>query len=496
MRFRCLILLVMLVASSLSAGCASSPVTALRFHNRAPVWSVQDRKPIPKPEERTTYGLAAFYEHTVRLPVWHALELPEPVKAKNINSLGEVPDSTWFQNRIGRSPLTPREVGHGNVERPPKPPFVVVQAKISGGAPGFLIEDAREERYLLKFDFPGLPEVETGPEAAIARLMWAAGYNVPQNTVVHVRGDQFVLASDAIRQSSTGREEPMTDKDLERTLAGVERTLDGEAYRAVVSKFLDGVPIDGYPMEGVREGDPNDRVPHEHRRDVRGLWGFYAWVGNTDVKENNTLDVWMEHPEGSGRGYLVHHILDFSKGFSAKPAPYDGWARDFDWHYSMASAASLGLWRRPWERIERVEMRGVAGFEAEHFQPDHFRTARAYRPFLYRDRFDAYWATKILVQFTRAHVEAAVAQGRYGDPRAASHLLDTLMERRRKMASHWFAEVNPVDRVRVRPAGEGFELCAEDLLLTHGVEDAADRTTYALQGFDYDGRPMGYEHHL
>ena len=31
------------------------------------------------------------------------------------------------------------------------------------------------------------------------------------------------------------------------------------SYRGLLSKFLPGVPVGGYPQEGVRPDDPNDR---------------------------------------------------------------------------------------------------------------------------------------------------------------------------------------------------------------------------------------------
>src|SRR6476660_758166 len=36
-----------------------------------------------------------------------------PARAKNINTVDEVPDSAWFTNRAGRRPLTPEDVANG-----------------------------------------------------------------------------------------------------------------------------------------------------------------------------------------------------------------------------------------------------------------------------------------------------------------------------------------------------------------------------------------------
>ena len=64
--------------------------------------------------------------------------------------------------------------------------------------------------------------------------------------------------------------------------------------------------------EGVRDDDPNDTVPHEHRRELRGLRVFAAWLNHTDMKEDNTLDMFVE--EG-GRHFVKHHLVDFGEAF-------------------------------------------------------------------------------------------------------------------------------------------------------------------------------------
>ena len=50
--------------------------------------------------------------------------------AMGINTLGEVPDNSWFTNRHGRTRMTPDALkrGTGN-ENVPQPPFVIIGAK-------------------------------------------------------------------------------------------------------------------------------------------------------------------------------------------------------------------------------------------------------------------------------------------------------------------------------------------------------------------------------
>ena len=83
-------------------GCGSvPPISTLRFYNRDPVWTVSDRTPIPAPRVREPETLTDDIDALLRRKALHRLAVPDPVPAKNVNALGDVPDSSWFTNRIG-----------------------------------------------------------------------------------------------------------------------------------------------------------------------------------------------------------------------------------------------------------------------------------------------------------------------------------------------------------------------------------------------------------
>jgi hypothetical protein len=481
--------------SAVFAGGCAPQVSALRFENRLPVWEVDDRAPIACPAELPSDVLATQVR-AGRATILYALSVPGPHRAEGINALGEVPDSAWFETRIGVRDLTPEEVARGPDDGPgPVPPFVVEREKSSGMGIGVVVEDALGVRYIVKFDPLGYPELDTGTDPVVARLLWAVGYRVPADTVVLASRGDFVLADGAVHKLETGRESPMTQADLDALFARVAPTLDG-GVRALMSRMIEGEPLGGYLPTGVREDDPNDRVPHEHRRDVRGQHAFFGWLGHSDVKEDNTLDVWVEEPAGSGRGHVLHYLVDFDKALGVKGArgrrPHEGWAHDFDEVYGPIALLTLGLYPMPWEAIPLPALRGVGRYEASHFRPGRFRATRAYPPFLYADRFDEYWAAKILARVGRAHIEAAVAQGRFTEAASREYLVDTIDARRLAIVRHWFGEVAPIDHFRALRGG-GFELlCADDLLLQHQLEDVARETRYELEAFDYDARPLGF----
>src|SRR5688572_10650890 len=73
-----------------------------------------------------------------------------PRRAVNINTLGEVPDSSWFRNRHGLRRMTVEELVQGpNTGTGPSldAPLVVIGAKTEGITPGFRVRDARGDIY-------------------------------------------------------------------------------------------------------------------------------------------------------------------------------------------------------------------------------------------------------------------------------------------------------------------------------------------------------------
>ncbi len=67
------------------------------------------------------------------------------VRAKNVNTIDEVPDSNWFTNRILARPIAIDELSRGPLAGPGPAPgaWTVVSPKLAGFAPGFTMTDTR-----------------------------------------------------------------------------------------------------------------------------------------------------------------------------------------------------------------------------------------------------------------------------------------------------------------------------------------------------------------
>ena len=139
-------------------------------------------------------------------------------RAVNVNTADEVPDSSWFTNRVGRRTLTIDEYVRGpNVSGPPAPgPWTVVSGKSDGITPGFTVRDAAGTLWFIKFDPPSNPEMATGAEVISTKLFWALGYHVPENYLAVLDPAQLVVGDGATYRDTLGVRRPLTRADRRR----------------------------------------------------------------------------------------------------------------------------------------------------------------------------------------------------------------------------------------------------------------------------------------
>ncbi len=483
--------IVGLLSLVVALGCASTATgpSKIRFHNAATVWRVEDRVPVPKP--KASRFLPSFYhfDQLVYRPVDRALGVPQRRRAANVNALGEVPSSSWFANRLGRRELSTEEVERGPV-RSGGPdlskPLEILSAKTAGAQPGFVVRDARGDRYLIKFDRKGHPVAETAAHVVVNRLLWAAGYHVAEDSIVFLRREDLVVAEGATRRRSfSGEKKLLTQRRVDKMLRNATRLRDGRV-RVLASRYLPGKPLGGFAQTGTRADDPNDRTPHERRRELRGMYVFFSWLKSTDMKTDNSLDMWEE--TSAGRGAVRHYLIDFGMSLGANGLVVgtrgDGYERFFDWPQALTRTFTFGLVPWHWESFTEPGPPHVGVLEVEGYRPDEFHTRVPYLPWLSRDRFDTFWAAKILANMEEGHVRAAVRAAHYPDPRSAEYVVTSLLGRRRVALRHWFSLVTPVDEFEV-VAGQ---LCFTDLGVRTAVLAAP---SYAVDTHDFAGRALG-----
>jgi len=368
--------------------------------------------------------------------------------AANVNSLDEVPNSSWFTNRIGTRPMTAEEVGRGPTQGdgPDRSaPWTVTSAKTQGVTPGFNIKDARGQTYLIKFDPPCCPGMSISAGVITGKLFHSAGYNVPEDFVVSFRREDLVLGDKVRITDPDGTKRPMTIEDIDRILARVAAEPDS-SYRAIASKFLSGKPVGPFHWKGRRDDDPFDTVRHDNRRELRGLRVIAAWLDHFDTKQLNTLDMYVED---GGKHHIRHYLIDFASTLGAGatgPFPLANYEYVFDTPAALGRATSLGFHQSAWERLQLPTGLDEVGYlESKEFNPGKWKPLDPNATFANLTDRDGYWAAKIVSAFTDADIDAAVAGGRYKNPDAAAYVARMLRERRDKVARHWFDRVAPLD---------------------------------------------------
>ncbi len=143
-------------------------------------------------------------------------------EAFNANAFDEVANSSWFTNRNFVAPLKPDEVlrGPNTVDGPDQSQgWTVVRAKTVGVTPGFTIRDSRGDSYVIKLDPPGNNGLNSTTDVIVTKLLYAAGYNVPENYLVTF--DPAILkVGDGVKfNGQDGVKRSMTEQDLADILA-------------------------------------------------------------------------------------------------------------------------------------------------------------------------------------------------------------------------------------------------------------------------------------
>jgi hypothetical protein len=265
--------------------------------------------------------------------------------ARGINTLGEVPDGSWFANRHGRKRLGAEELVRGSGDHDPpnrKERWRVLLQENRYIRICLWIKDADGTLYMLRFDPPGRLEMSTGAGMIGSRLFHAMGYWVPEHYLVYFKRDQLIAAEKEMAGIDGGQ--MPSEEEIDRFLKMVPRD-PIRGYRALAIKAASGAQRLGpYQFHGTRSDDPNDIAPHEHRRDLRGLYILSSWVGNNWISADQTQDLLVKE---SGVPFIRHYIEDFftllGSGFDQKKDAREGYEALFDFNQTLKNFGGFGI---------------------------------------------------------------------------------------------------------------------------------------------------------
>jgi len=451
------------------SGCASTP----RHFSTAPIlWTDDDRRPFPKNPGSTWSPLYwDGADHMLFRPVSHAFLLETPREAVNVNAFDEVPDSSWYSNRLSRHRMSTEEIARGACTRgSPEPdlPWTVVGAKMDGNNPGFRIRTASGVVYVVKFDSPDQWERASAADVVGSRLYYAAGLQVPCNRVVYFRPEALQMPDRPLK-GPDGK--PLDRAAVQGMVAALPRESDG-TLRALASEFLPGKPIGPWEYSGTWGEDPNDVVPHEDRREIRGSRLLAAWIQHHDARAQNTLAMWSE--DGGGRGHVEHYVIDWGDTLGGL-TQWDsisrrvGYAYYIDFEYMAADFFTFGAIERPWERAHFGPAGKTLGyFDDAEFDAEHWHVGYPNPAFSAMQETDGAWMARIIARFDDAAIAAVVREGRLSSPVVRSELERILRGRRDKILQRYLLRLSSLTDVHM----EDRVLCARDRAEATGLGPA------------------------
>ena len=476
----------------LSAACALAACTATllhgqdgavaRFYPDDPVIVDRDTAVDASAAARDPLGNYADFVLNTFLRVGDKRPLP----AMNVNTLGDVPDSTWFTNRLGTRPMSLGEIVRGpdRVDRLDIADWVIVAGKGEGRQAGFRATSAADptgQVYQIEFDPVGNPEMATGAEMIGTAIYHALGYNVVDVYLVEIDAARLTIAPGATIEAA-GATRAFTARDLDQILRRAARRSDGR-YRATASRFAAGRNLGPFRYYGTRPDDPNDIYPHEHRRELRGNRVFCAWLNHDDSRAVNTLDMLVEGENGR---FVKHYMFDFGSilgsGTNEEDHPWVGHEYVIEPRPSLLTLASFGLWRRPFIGVKAPGHLPAAGnFTADGFRPAAWKPHYPNAAFRNAQPEDLFWAARLVAAFTPEAIGRIVDKARFSDPVVVDHVTGTLLRRRELVLRAWLTGVNPLSNPRLDRDGR---LHLDNAAVDAGIAEPPAR--YELTWFRFD----------
>lgn len=414
-------------------------------------------------------------DNTLFRPVARVFAVDPPYEAVNVNAFDEVADSAWFQARIANHHPSTAEFVRGAcrademLDPTGAPPgsWVIDQGKENGMSPGFRIRVNGKRKYMIKSDLKDEPERPSAAAVIGAAIYHWTGFNTSCEQVIFIERSILKLTPGLVVTGNvSGIKKPFNEAALDGVFG--QSVKNGTHFRFQASSWLPGFLLGPFKYEKTRGDDPNDIIPHEDRRELRGARLVAAWINHFDAREQNTMDSWIAadsaNPESSP-GFVRHYYLDTSDSLGSE------WSSDgiskrlgrsylLDWGDVGYDFVTLGIPVRPWERVERKKGFEMFGFfSADEFEPASWKNEYSNPAFGRATERDNAWMARILSRFDRPDIDQLAGMGKFAKPEATKYLADILEARLRIILDRFLLRLSPLSDLRV----EGKSLCGMDL---------------------------------
>jgi hypothetical protein len=427
-------------------------------------------------------------DNIVFRPLSEAFAFQSSGESVNVNSLDEVPDSSWFANRPPSDQetnlsacdpaqlLDPQSAADGT--------WVIDKGKSDGSSPGFRLTIPGKGKYMFKGEPTDQPERPSAASVVGAAVYHLAGYNTSCEQIVYFKPSLLKLLPGLRTGANFGDDKALDQKALDKILADSPKR--GGLVRMQASAWIPGYLIGPFRYQGTRGDDPSDVVAHEDRRELRGGRLLAAWIDHFDARQQNSMDAWLATQGKDGDtspGHVVHYYLDTSDCLGSE---WDwneisrrlGYSYILDWGDIGADFVTLGIPTRPWDRVKHVPGHHIFGyFDVANFEPDKWKNEYPNPAFSRMTERDGAWMARILAGFTPQRVEALAKMADFTDPGNTSYLANVLEGRLERILDRYLTRLSPIADVHVEGADQ---LCGVDWAEKRGVREAA-RFRYSAQ---------------
>lgn len=402
------ILLLLVLGCSTASSFRYPPVRWLRDTDDATIAMPKVR--LDHKHSQTQFGqlseqaqeLFVFAQDLAEMPV--GLAFSGKMEAVNVNNFDEVADSTWFTNRIGRT-----STFVNNFKTPPslKKKWTVLEVNQAKADEEFVIQDSNKNNYVIKIDRD--PEwLVSGGELLGALILSAAGYNVTENYILEF-------------------ESRILDK----------KVLPKGKYRALAVRVPPGKQLGHFAFQDRRKDDPNDRIPHEYRRELCGLRVFASLLNNKGIGTKTTLDIYND-------GYVTHYLSNLAGSLADMRSEFLSESTKNVGH-TVDALFSFGFYNPYWTSADVPIKRHKGVLSSEKFDPKAWQPDKQNPAFKYMSYRDAFWAGKILKNFTDDDIRTIVAMSGYKDTKTSDRIVAEIITRRNRIVSYWFQKFNALD---------------------------------------------------
>ena len=343
---------------------------APRFYPDDPIWSDDDRafdaSKVVTIEDTNGYD---FVVNTFSAPGER-----RDVRALNVNTVDEVPDSSWFTNRIGRRDMTVADVvkGPDRVERVSLDGWVVSGGKGSGVQPGFRMTDPAGQLYQIEVDPPSNPELASGAEIIGTAFYHAIGYNTVDVYLAEIDRAALVISERAtIRDPLNGKR-----RAAEEVRSGRGLRARGAPCRTAATACSSA---GSRPASRSATSATTARARTTRTTSCRTSTGAscaaracLARGSTTTTPAASTASTCWRPPDG--RAWVKHYMFDFGSilgsgtVYAQRHRPGNEYI--FEQRPGWLTLATLGAYVRPWMLIDYPDVpRSVGRFEAKAFDP-------------------------------------------------------------------------------------------------------------------------------